>query len=170
MKNLAQAAEMIPLWIGKDKESPPPLVGTNPKAAGYIAASGDMVAAYVKNEGNERNDPNEVGDHHWILAEVISYSESSGRYEVDDIDEDEKKKHRIGKGKVIPLPKMRLCPETNPESLFKPGTKVLAVYPQTTCLYNGIIEKQPATNTDEYQILFEDSSYEEGHSPPLRAI
>lgn len=43
----------------------------------------------------------------------------------------------------------------------------MALYPQTTCFYKAVINQQPQTAQDEYQVLFEDSSYSEGFSPPL---
>ncbi len=45
---------------------------------------------------------------------------------------------------------------------------VMALYPQTTCFYKGIINSAPSTPLDEYEVLFEDSSYPEGYSPPLK--
>ena len=47
------------------------------------------------------------------------------RYEVDDIDEEQKERHTLSRRKVIPLPTRRACPETNPEALYEPGTKGL---------------------------------------------
>ena len=44
---------------------------------------------------------------------------------------------------------------------------VMALYPQTTCFYKAVINQLPQTAQDEYQVLFEDSSYSEGFSPPL---
>ena len=43
----------------------------------------------------------------------------------------------------------------------------MALYPQTTCFYKAVINQLPQTAQDEYQVLFEDSSYSEGFSPPL---
>lgn len=43
----------------------------------------------------------------------------------------------------------------------------MALYPTTSCFYKGIVNKPPATHTDEYEILFEDATYPEGYSPPL---
>jgi hypothetical protein len=43
----------------------------------------------------------------------------------------------------------------------------MALYPQTTCFYKAVINQLPQTAQDEYQVLFEDSSYTEGFSPPL---
>ena len=39
---------------------------------------------------------------------------------------------------------MRACPETNSEALYAAGTTVMAIYPQTTCFYKGVIKAQPA--------------------------
>ncbi len=62
-----------------------------------------------------------------------------------DIDEEQKERHLLSKRKVIPLPTKRACPETNPDALYRPGTTILAIYPQTTCFYKGVIKFQPAT-------------------------
>ena len=158
MKMLATSAETIPLWVGKEGESPPALAGAITAEASYVATCGDMVAALVKSPD---------GDENWILAEVVSYNHSTGKYEVDDIDEEQKDRHTLSKRKVIPLPTMRACPETNPEALYEPGTTVMAIYPQTTCFYKGVIKEQPSSGAEDYQILFEDPSYADGYSPPL---
>lgn len=158
MKMLASSAETIPLWVGKEGESPPALAGAISAEGSYVATCGDMVAALVKSPD---------GDENWILAEVVSYNHSTGKYEVDDIDEEQKDRHTLSKRKVIPLPTMRAGPETNPEALYEPGTTVMAIYPQTTCFYKGVIKEQPSSGAEDYQILFEDPSYADGYSPPL---
>lgn len=61
------------------------------------------------------------GDENWILAEVVQYLPSSGRYEVDDIDEEQKERHILSRRRVVPLPLMRANPETNPDGLFPKG-------------------------------------------------
>lgn len=43
----------------------------------------------------------------------------------------------------------------------------MALYPQTTCFYKATINSLPETATADYELLFEDSSYPEGYSPPL---
>lgn len=73
---------------------------------------GDIVAALVKSTD---------GDENWILAEVVQYLASSGRYEVDDIDEEQKERHTLSKRRIIPLPLMRANPETDPDALFPKG-------------------------------------------------
>lgn len=114
MKMLATSAETIPLWVGKEGESPPPLCGAIPPESNFVAAAGDMAAALVRSTDGD-------GDENWILAEVVSYNPTSGKYEVDDIDEEQKDRHLLSRRKVVPLPTRRACPETNPEALYPPG-------------------------------------------------
>jgi len=45
----------------------------------------------------------------------------------------------------------------------------MALYPQTTCFYKAVINELPQKAQEEYQVLFEDSSYAEGFSPPLHS-
>jgi len=157
MKMLANSAQTIPLWVGQEGEQPPQLCGAVQADQNYVANMGDMVAALVK--GPE--------DENWILAEVVSFNNSTGKYDVDDIDEEQKDRHTLSKRKVIPLPTMRANPETSPDALYEKGTTVMAIYPQTTCFYKGVIKDQPATPSDDYEVLFEDPSYADGYSPPL---
>lgn len=116
-----------------------------------------MVAALVKGTDEEEN---------WILAEVVQFL-SSQKYEVDDIDEEQKERHVLSKRRIVPLPLMRANPETDSHALFPKGTTVMALYPQTTCFYKAIVNNLPQTATEEYEILFEDSHYPEGYSPAL---
>jgi len=157
MKMLANSAQTIPLWVGQDGEEPPELCGAIPCDGNYVANVGDMVAALVK--GPE--------DENWILAEVVSYSATTGKYDVDDIDEEDKVRHTLSRRKIIPLPTMRANPETSPDALHDPGTTVMAIYPQTTCFYKGVIKEAPSSPADDYEVLFEDPSYGDGYSPPL---
>ena len=118
-----------------------------------------MVAALVKNQTE--------GEDNWILAEVVHFNSSTVKYEVDDIVEEQKDRHTLSKRKVVPLPTMRANPETDPEALFQKGTLVLALYPQTTCFYRAVVQEPPRTSSENYSVLFEDSSYPQGYSPPL---
>lgn len=149
MKMLQQNAQTLPLFIARSRtEKPPPLCGCTPADGNYVAKPGDMVAAIVKGaEGDESN---------WILAEVVHYNSSTSKYEIDDIDEEQKERHNLSKRRVVPLAVMRANPETHPEALFEKGTDVLALYPQTTCFYKGVIHETPKTPQEEYQVLFED--------------
>ena len=63
---------------------PPPLCSAVPVDSGFIASPGDMVAARVKGPEDEEN---------WILAEVVVYNTTTGKYDVDDIDAEEGKEY-----------------------------------------------------------------------------
>lgn len=109
------------------------------------------------------NEPN----HNWILGEVIAFDEEQSQYTIEDIDEQHKVKHYVSRRKVVPLPKMRANPETDPDAIFPKGALVLALYPQTTCFYRGIVQDIPKGPNDLYRVMFEDLSYKEGYSPPM---
>ena len=76
---------------------------------------GDMVAALVKGAEEEEN---------WILAEVVQFNATTNKYEVDDIDEEQKDRHILSRRRVVPLPLMRANPETYPHALFPKGSIV----------------------------------------------
>jgi len=159
MLMLQQSAVTLPLWIGNPGQSPPPLCGAVPAGADYIAKPSDKVAARVKSSDGEEN---------WILAEVVSWVTATNKYEVDDIDAEEgKERHVLSKRRIIPLPLKKANPETDPEALFQKGTLVMALYPQTTCFYKALVHDPPKKPQDEYSVLFEDTSYADGFSPPL---
>lgn len=144
MKMLEISAQTLPLFVSKIGEKVPPLCGAVPADSSYIAKPGDMVAALVK--GLEE-------DENWILAEVVSFLPSQNKYEVDDIDEEQKDRHILSKCRVIPLPLMRANPETDGSALFQKGTMVNALYPQTTCFYKAIINQPPQAPTEEYELV-----------------
>ncbi|XP_043474043.1 SAGA-associated factor 29 [Leptopilina heterotoma] len=159
MKMLLSSAQTLPLYIGKSVNSkPPPLCGSIPAESTYIAKMGDMVAALVKGSEEEEN---------WILAEVVSFNPTTNKYEVDDIDEEQKDRHTLSRRRVVPLPLMRANPETDSNALFMKEAMVMALYPQTTCFYKAVINHLPSTATEEYEVLFEDPNYADGYSPPL---
>ncbi|XP_053213166.1 SAGA-associated factor 29-like [Panonychus citri] len=159
MKMLQQSALTLPLFIRRNKEGKtPPLCGSIPAEPNYVGKVGDMVAALVKGPDDDEN---------WILAEIVSYNSNTNKYEIDDIDEEQKERHTLSRRRVIPLPLMRANPETDQEALFEKGTLILALYPQTTCFYRAIVQEPPKTAQEEYQVLFEDSSYPDGYSPAL---
>lgn len=113
MKMLEVSAKTLPLFVSKMGERIPPLCGANPAESSYIAKPGDMVAALVRGLDDEEN---------WILAEVVSFLPSQNKYEVDDIDEEQKDRHILSKCRVVPLPLMRANPETDGAALFPKGT------------------------------------------------
>ncbi|ELK27781.1 SAGA-associated factor 29 like protein [Myotis davidii] len=82
MTLLRQSAMTLALWIRKPGNKPPLLCGAIPSSGNYVAKPGDKVAAWVKAMD---------GDEQWILAELVSYSHATNKYEVDDIDEEAKR-------------------------------------------------------------------------------
>lgn len=125
-------------------DRPPPLCGAIQAEQSHICKPGDLVAALVENHSH--------GEDNWILAEVHAYNQYTFKYEVEDIDDEEKLKHQIHRKKVVPLPTMRANPETNPEAMFATGTPVLALYPQTSCFYRGVVHELPKTSSDTYKV------------------
>lgn len=159
MKMLLSTAQTLPLYVGKAPGAKAPaLCGAVPAEPTYIAKMGDMVAALVKGSEEEEN---------WILAEVVQFNPTTNKYEVDDIDEEQKDRHTLSRRRVVPLPLMRANPETDPHALFPKGSIVMALYPQTTCFYKAVVNQLPTTATEEYEVLFEDATYADGYSPPL---
>ena len=104
------------------------LCGAMPAEANYISKPGDMVAALVKGVEDEEN---------WILAEVVHFLTGQNKYEVDDIDEEQKDRHVLSKRKVIPLPLMRANPETDGHALFPKGTMGNTITASLFCISIG---------------------------------
>lgn len=92
---------------------------------------GAEVAAYV--------------DDMWILAEVVNVYRA-GKYEVKDIDEEQKAKYTVRRSRLIPLPRWRADPLRDSHALFPVNALVLALYPQTTCFYKVSVSIQLLRN------------------------
>lgn len=75
----------------------------------------------------------------WMLAEVTGVFAAS-KYEVKDIDDEQKAKYIARRSRMIPLPRWRADPMRDSHALFPVGAIVLALYPQTTCFYKVINE------------------------------
>eukprot|EP00118_Oscarella_pearsei_P015936 m.148267 g.148267 ORF g.148267 m.148267 type:complete len:309 (+) comp38491_c0_seq2:14-940(+) len=169
MTLLHQSAHQLPVWkpsFPVEKPShlckPPPLCGAVPAESGHVSKPGDQVCARTKTTD---------GEEQWILAEVVSYNAHQSKYVVEDIDEEgrsNRESHVLTRRKVIPLPVMKADPTLSPSALHPKGQVVMAIYPQTTCFYRGVVDSLPNMADDDYSILFEDTSYVEGYSPPLK--
>ncbi len=81
--------------------------------------------------------------------------------------EEGQERYNLDKTCVVPLPLWRANPLTDPDAIFPKDSFVLALYPQTTCFYRGIVSEAPSTPQEDYLIMFEDNTYVEGYSPPL---
>lgn len=173
MKHLQSAARTMPLFVPEVRgQKPPPLSGCIPADSSYSAQKGDLVAALIRStSGSGGSQAPDDDQSNWILAEVVHFQSGSGRYDIDDIDDSSdstKQRHNgLSRRRVVPLPLMRVNPDTDADALFEQNSPVLALYPQTTCFYRGIVHRVPLTPTDDYLILFEDPAYPDGYSPPL---
>ncbi|KAI1696633.1 SGF29 tudor-like domain-containing protein [Ditylenchus destructor] len=154
---LAQHAATLPLYIGNVEGHPPPLVGAIPLSPNDpIGAKGDFVAAY----GAGAEDV-------WVLAEIVEVV-SPTRYEVRDIDDENcPKQYILPPSRLIALPHYRADPRRDAHALFPQDAVVLALYPQTTCFYKGVVDTTPAGPNDDYFIAFEDDTFPSGYSPTL---
>ncbi|CAF0734417.1 unnamed protein product [Adineta ricciae] len=163
---LSHMAYVLKIWYGSEHtgncsnkgDIPPSLCGAIPAAPNHVCHVGDLIAGFVEGED---------GDENWILAEVANVHANKTKYDIFDIDAEpgQGRYYNINKRHVIPLPQWRACPLTCPQALFPRRTIVLALYPQTSCFYKGIVESIPRVGKDSYSIIFEDSSYNSGYSP-----
>ncbi|CAD6196892.1 unnamed protein product [Caenorhabditis auriculariae] len=144
----------LPLWVNGNEGFPGPFVGAIHISEHKRLEIGDAVAAF--------------SNKNWILGEIIGHL-PGGKYEVRDVDEEQQKKAKaiFPRYRLIPLPRFRADPQHDPHALFPLDAIVLALYPQTTCFYKGVVHKVPATPTEDYQVVFEDVSYPTGYSPPM---
>jgi SAGA-associated factor 29 len=146
-----------------------------------VCKPGDKVAALVKSSDSSASNTltnnnktasaqadDEDEEENWILAEVVDFNTGTHKYNVDDIDAEEgQERYSLDKACVVPLPLWRANPLTDPDAIFPKDSFVLALYPQTTCFYRGIVSEAPSTPQEDYLIMFEDNTYVEGYSPPL---
>ncbi|CAF0929658.1 unnamed protein product [Adineta steineri] len=162
---LSHMAYALKIWYGNEHNSSsknntplPPLCGAIPAASNHVCHINDRIAGFVESDD---------GDENWILAEVANIYATKTKYDIVDIDAEPGKGryYNISKRHIIPLPQWRACPLTCPQALFPPRTIVLALYPQTSCFYKGVVESTPRVGKDCYSIIFEDSSYNSGYSP-----
>jgi len=153
MSQLQTLARTAPLWIGGPDESPPPLCGSIAPKKDHKVMPGDKVAT---KSGED-----------WILAEVISNNGATLLVEDIDAVDATKSKMTISRNLIIPLPQWRANPQNCAQALHEVGAHVLALYPQTTCFYKGIIASIPETSSEDYVVLFEDNAYPSGFSPPM---
>jgi SAGA-associated factor 29 len=105
--------------------------------------AGSEVACRVKEDGQPT----------WILAKVRRYVSESKKYDVTDSgDEDGLKTHMVFKKHIRVLPKKAQD--------FEAGTRVLAVYPDTTTYYAAIVRSRRGAN---YALVFDDEDEEEAN-------
>lgn len=102
------------------------------------------------------------GDPMWILAKITNSNPARDEYEIEDVDtgdEDEQESH---KSYIVTREDLVIIPKSFSQHLgYEKGSRVLAMYPDTTCFY-------PATIADidgkEYYLHFDDDD-ENGKTP-----
>ncbi|ETS63483.1 hypothetical protein PaG_01769 [Moesziomyces aphidis] len=81
--------------------------------------------------------PTKTEESDWLKASVLSFSKSSNEYSVQDDDEPGPEgTYKVGMQNIIPLP---ISLQTLPASDFTPGTRVLGMYPDTSCFYGAFV-------------------------------
>uniref|UniRef100_A0A914PCZ2 SGF29 C-terminal domain-containing protein n=1 Tax=Panagrolaimus davidi TaxID=227884 RepID=A0A914PCZ2_9BILA len=150
MDLLGYGGRHLPLWIGKVGEMPPARAGRI--LDNSMPDIGELVGAYAKGM--------------WILAEVKAIP-SEKRLIIRDVDDDKKIYCEVIRDHILLLPLYRVDPKRSPFAIFEKHSVVLALYPQTTCFYKGIVESPPFSSDDPYLITFEDEDYEGGYAPAV---
>jgi hypothetical protein len=110
-------------------------------------------------------------ENEWILATIVTWNGSKQKYEIEDVEEEEsesKQKYLVTTKSIVPL---HLTDEDALASHeFQEGEEVLALFPQTTCLYTAFIAQTPSTTKSKnYLVTFEDDE-EEGTENPQRSV
>lgn len=193
MKFLLVSAQTLPLYVSRPEGRAPPLCGAIPAESTYIARAGDIVAALVKIDSEddswilaeimsynattnkyEVDDIDESKDRHVLSKRrVVPLPLMRANPETDE-------PALFPKGSLGKLSWLQAAATcfvwlATPNSytswltfaFFKICLTVMALYPQTTCFYKAIVNNIPQTAAGDYELLFEDGTYNEGYSPPL---
>ncbi|SAM71326.1 uncharacterized protein UBRO_00356 [Ustilago bromivora] len=97
--------------------------------AQHPLTSGRKVAV-LPSKTNEESD--------WLKASVLSYAKPSNEYTVQDDDEPGPEgTYKVGMDNIIPLP---VSLQTMPASDYPPGSRVLGMYPDTSCFYGATVK------------------------------
>lgn len=116
----------------------------------------------------------------WLKATVLSFSKSTNSYTVQDDDDDGTDgTYKAGMDNILPLPTSLA---TMPASDYPPNTRVLAMYPDTSCFYGAtvksggpgltrnsniakLIKKEAELLDAKYALEFDDDNGEIRHVP-----
>jgi hypothetical protein len=107
---------------------------------------GDKVSARLTGEGN------------WILATFVATEKN--RYEVEDVEDVERKKYKVAKNRVIALDKV-----FDEDTVIEKGNTIMAVFPETTTFYQAVVEKSATVAHPYYYVRFEDDEDDYGNVP-----
>ncbi|EGG16294.1 DUF1325 family protein [Cavenderia fasciculata] len=101
----------------------------------------------------------------WILAKVNGFNQKNQKYEVIDEDEDEPKRFFVIAKDIIQLPST-----SSVSNNFSSGTKVLAMFPDTTAFYPAVVvsSTKVKNKTTHYTLHFDDDQGDNGQTPSRR--
>ncbi|EGT30621.1 hypothetical protein CAEBREN_02557 [Caenorhabditis brenneri] len=116
---------------------------------------GEEVAAYVESTKT------------WILADVIG-PVSNHRYECIDVDDQDRKVAVFARKQIIPLPQFTVHYNLYPNMAFPKNAIVLALFPGTTCFYEGLVHTPPDKASGHYLVRFIDNTRPGNYSDPLK--
>ncbi|SPO20792.1 uncharacterized protein UTRI_00269 [Ustilago trichophora] len=119
--------------------------------------------------------PSKTEESDWLKASVLSYAKSSNEYTVQDDDEPGPEgTYKVGMDNIIPLP---ISLHTMPAADYPPGSRVLGMYPDTSCFYGAtvksggpglsrnanlakLMKKEPELLEAKYNLEFDDDNGE----------
>ena len=142
--------ELLPIHKGE----PVALCGAVPLPLNFVIPAGSSVAFVAPN-----------GAYNWILGSILR-SLNDGKYLLADADpltnQSNKKKYSVDRANLIPLPTS--MPEVwGKDTVYKKGTKVLAMFQNTTTFYPATVVLPPKSSKDfMYMLEFDDDDNDEG--------
>mmetsp|Transcript_29991 Transcript_29991/g.50357 ORF Transcript_29991/g.50357 Transcript_29991/m.50357 type:complete len:379 (+) Transcript_29991:168-1304(+) len=140
-------------------------IGGSPRVLGgaFHLGPGDQVAALIGSKTTQAQ---------WILAKIVRHLPDKDKYEIEDDDpgddpeNPQSKHHTIPSKYIVPLPSTN---DSLPFPEFPKDSKVLAMFPDSTCFYKATVVAPPSRRQKqrtgaplEYTILFEDDEEEAG--------
>ncbi|EST09852.1 SGF29 tudor-like domain protein [Kalmanozyma brasiliensis GHG001] len=82
--------------------------------------------------------PSKTEEADWLKASVLSFAKSTNEYTVQDDDEPGPEgTYKVGMENIIPLP---ISLQTMPASDYSAGSRVLGMYPDTSCFYGATVK------------------------------
>eukprot|EP00484_Ammonia_sp_Unknown_P024801 CAMPEP_0197034784 /NCGR_PEP_ID=MMETSP1384-20130603/12764_1 /TAXON_ID=29189 /ORGANISM="Ammonia sp." /LENGTH=309 /DNA_ID=CAMNT_0042464739 /DNA_START=10 /DNA_END=939 /DNA_ORIENTATION=- len=94
---------------------------------------------------------------HYIVCKIVAVNRSKQECTLIDV-ANAASKYTRSFSNIMPLPSINIV-SLSKRTVFKAGTKVLAVYPATTCFYAATIVKPPKSNQSQqtkYTLRFDD--------------
>lgn len=143
----------LPVWYPWVSEKPYGVAGIQWSDSMKIVA-GTEVAAFVDTQKT------------WIMAEVTAVV-GNHRYECTDIDDQEKRTAVYARKQIIPMPKYTVDYRYYPHFALPKNAIVLALFPKTTCFYEGIVHRPPQRMSEFYQIRFVDTQMPSNYAAPV---